>query len=222
MSNSNQPVVFCDFDGTITAVETFVGMLKEFAPELSAELIPKMYAKQLSLKQGVRQLLHSIPSQNYNDAIAYVKQQPLREGLGELIDFLSTRQIPFVVVSGGLRGMVEAALSRPWKEDKQLIDGVENIFAVEIDHSGEYLQTGSQFEGETELVAKVKVMEQWPAAETIAIGDSVTDINMALAADLVFARDRLIEYLNQENRDYIVWKNFFDVRDYLAQRWGNI
>jgi 2-hydroxy-3-keto-5-methylthiopentenyl-1-phosphate phosphatase len=28
-------IVFCDFDGTITAVETFAGMLKEFAPDLS-------------------------------------------------------------------------------------------------------------------------------------------------------------------------------------------
>ena len=29
--------VFCDFDGTITVEETFVSVLKHFAPELSEE-----------------------------------------------------------------------------------------------------------------------------------------------------------------------------------------
>ena len=42
---------------------------------------------------------------------------------------------------------------------------------------------------------------------------------MALKADLVFARDRLIEYMEAENRPYIPWNNFFDIRNYLAQRW---
>ncbi len=50
-------IVFCDFDGTITAVETFAGMLKEFAPDLSAQIMPQMYARTLSLRRGVSQLL---------------------------------------------------------------------------------------------------------------------------------------------------------------------
>jgi len=64
-------IVFCDFDGTITAVETFAGMLKEFAPDLSAQIMPQMYARTLSLRRGVRQLLESIPSQKYADILAY-------------------------------------------------------------------------------------------------------------------------------------------------------
>ncbi len=54
MVNSSSPqqkqfsqVVFCDFDGTITAVETFAGMLKEFAPELSAAILPQIYTKEM-------------------------------------------------------------------------------------------------------------------------------------------------------------------------------
>ena len=62
-------------------------------------------------------------------------------------------------------------------------------------------------------------MAKYPAEEKIAIGDSVTDINMALAADLVFARDRLMGYLDQENKPYVQWQDFFEVRDHLATRW---
>ncbi|WP_366513676.1 hypothetical protein [Moorena sp. SIOASIH] len=63
-------VVFCDFDGTITAVETFVGMLKQFAPELSAQIMPQLYSMKLTLREGVRQMLESIPSASYREIIA--------------------------------------------------------------------------------------------------------------------------------------------------------
>jgi 2-hydroxy-3-keto-5-methylthiopentenyl-1-phosphate phosphatase len=41
---------------------------------------------------------------------------------------------------------------------------------------------------------------------------------MARRADLVFARDRLIDYLQAENQPYIPWDNFFEIREYLLLR----
>jgi 2-hydroxy-3-keto-5-methylthiopentenyl-1-phosphate phosphatase len=69
------------------------------------------------------------------------------------------------------------------------------------------------------MVSKVQVMAQHPAEEQIAIGDSVTDLNMALYAPVVFARDRLIHYLDEHGKPYIQWNDFFDVREQLCQRW---
>jgi 2-hydroxy-3-keto-5-methylthiopentenyl-1-phosphate phosphatase len=204
--------VFCDFDGTITAIETFAGMLKAFAPDLSAQLMPEMYARRLPLREGVRQLLESIPSKSYPEILEYAKDKPIRPGLAELLDFLKAQNIPFIIISGGLRGMVETVLNH-----QGLMQQITAISALDIDPSGEYLQVYSEFEGGTELVAKGQVMTQYPAQETIAIGDSVTDINMALKADLVFARDRLIDYMATENKPYIPWNDFFDIRNYLAQ-----
>jgi len=219
--NSAKRVVFCDFDGTITAVETFVGMLKELTPELSAKLMPEMYARRLTLREGVRQLIESIPSASYPEIIAYTKSKPLRPGLPELLDFLDAEGVPFVVVSGGLRGMVETALSWTGTGEQSLLDRVAAIYAVDVDTTGDFLQVISPFEGDTELVAKVQVMTQHPAEEQIAIGDSVTDLNMALTAPVVFARDRLSQYLDEHNKPYIRWDNFFDVRQQLSMLWRN-
>jgi len=209
-------VVFCDFDGTITAVETFAGMLKEFAPEMAKEIMPQLYAKTLTLRVGVRQMLESIPAKIYPEIMAYSDNKPIRPGLPELIDYLATKQIPFVVVSGGLKDMVERVLKREGLQEK-----VSSIYAVEIDTSGAYLSVKSPFEADTELVAKVLVMEKYPATEKIAIGDSITDLNMAGKADVVFARDRLQEYLRAENKPYIPWEDFFDILENLKQRWEN-
>jgi 2-hydroxy-3-keto-5-methylthiopentenyl-1-phosphate phosphatase len=212
-----QRIVFCDFDGTITAEETFVGMLKEFTPELSEQLMPEMYARRLTLREGVRQLLESIPSDRYPEIIQYSKPKPVRPGLVELLDFLDDKGIPFIVVSGGVRGMVETVLSQVNSGGKSLLERVAAIYAVDVETTGEFLRVHSEFEEGTELVSKVLVMSQHPAQEQIIIGDSVTDLRMALHAPIVFARDRLIQYLDEHNKSYIQWNDFFDIREQLSE-----
>ncbi len=206
-------VVFCDFDGTITAVETFSGMLSHFSPALSAKLMPQMYSRHLSLREGVRRLVESIPSSSYCEILEYSAQQPIREGLAEFLSFLQKQNIPFIIVSGGLRGMIETVL-----EVHGLTNLVTEIYALEVETDGQYLKVYSAFEEGTELVAKSEVMKQYVAQETIAIGDSVTDINMSLSADFVFARDRLITYLESEEKSYLVWNDFFDILESFKQK----
>ncbi len=203
-------IVFCDFDGTITAEETFVAVLKRFAPDLAAQLIPQMYARQLTLRQGVRQILESIPSSSYPEIIEFTQPQKIRPGFQELLDWLESEKIPIVVISGGLRGMVEVVLG-------DLLGRIQAIHAIDVDSSGSYLRVVSEYEGGTELVNKVQVMAQYSDVEKIAIGDSITDFNMALETPIVFARDRLAQYLNEQQKPYIPWNDFFQVRDYLKQ-----
>jgi len=194
-------------------------MLKEFAPQLSEQLMPEMYARRLTLREGVRQLLESIPSARYPEIIEYAKPKQIRPGLEELLDFLDAEHVPFVIVSGGLRDMVETVLSQASQGTVPLLERVAAIYAVEVDTRGEFLRVCSELEGDTELVSKVQVMAKHPAEVQIAIGDSVTDLNMALQAPVVFARDRLIQYLGEHNKPYIPWNDFFDVREKLSQQW---
>ena len=207
-------VVFCDFDGTITTQDTFVSMLEKFAPEIAQKLLPAIFRREISLKEGVHQTLGTISATVYPEIVEYIACQPIRPGLLELLEFLDRLKIPFIVVSGGLTDMVNAVLQR-----QQLLESVTAIYAGEVDTTGELLRAYSIIESEDEFVAKAKAMAKYPAQEKIAIGDSVTDISMSLAADLVFARDRLMQYLDVENKPYIQWNNFYDVRKHLSYRW---
>ena len=211
--NNQKRVVFCDFDGTITVEETFVAMLKHFAPELSSQLMPEIYARRLSLRSGVRQLLESIPSECYGEIVEFSRGKLMRPGLVELLDFLDEQKVDFAIVSGGLRILVETVMG-------DLVNRASVIYAVDVDASGPRLQVNSEFEGDTELVSKVRVMDQHPAEEQVAIGDSLTDFNMALQASSVFARDRLAEYLDEQQKPYTKWDNFFDVLESLSQKWN--
>ncbi|MGF1539372.1 MAG: HAD-IB family phosphatase [Pleurocapsa sp.] len=209
-------IVFCDFDGTITEGDSFVKMCQRFAPQSSRQILSAIYDRSLNLKVGAQQLLNSIESDRYSAIIDSTDSLSIRPGLRELLDFLAEHHIPFIVVSGGLRGMVEAVLNREI-QGEPLIDKITAIYATDIDLSEKYLRGYSVMESDRELVAKAKIMSQYLANQTIAIGDSVTDISMALKADVVFARDRLIGYLEAEKKPYIPWNDFFDVRNYLQQ-----
>ena len=208
----NSWAVFSDFDGTITATETFAVMMRKFAPELSAELVPRMMARELSLRVGVRQILEAIPSKAFPGVLEQVRQAPLRPGLVEFMDFLDERGVPLVVVSGGLADMVAAAMG-------DLLQRAHAVHAINIDTSGPTLGVQSDFEDGDELVAKVRVMEKYPSERSVSIGDSVTDIHMSEKADIVFARDRLTGYLTDLGVSFIPWNDWHDVRTTLEKLW---
>jgi 2-hydroxy-3-keto-5-methylthiopentenyl-1-phosphate phosphatase len=102
----------------------------------------------------------------------------------------------------------------------KLVQRVDKIYAVDVDISNSYLKVNSQYEGDTELIAKVQIMDKYPAKEKIAIGDSITDLNMALQASVVFARPPLTKYLDEQHKSYVPWNDFLEIRDYLAQSWS--
>jgi 2-hydroxy-3-keto-5-methylthiopentenyl-1-phosphate phosphatase len=70
----------------------------------------------------------------------------------------------------------------------------------------------SRYESGTEMVAKAEIMASYQADESIAIGDAITDWNLAMAASIVFARPPLTEYLAQQQKSYFPWDDFNDIR----------
>ncbi|WP_198161501.1 MULTISPECIES: hypothetical protein [Cyanophyceae] len=58
-----QTIVFCDFDGTITTVDTFGDALGKYAPEVAADILPGLYNRKITLREGVRKILEAIPSE---------------------------------------------------------------------------------------------------------------------------------------------------------------
>ncbi|MFK7931257.1 MAG: HAD-IB family phosphatase [Myxococcota bacterium] len=205
--------IFCDFDGTISAGETFVHVLRTYAPAASAVTIPKIHGFEVSLRDGVTQMLQTIPSSVYDEAIASADDVPLRDGLAEIVDWSRGHGIPFIVVSGGLEDMVRRKLG-------VIADRVTAVHAVGIDRSGPNWRVVSPWADDVELVAKVRVMNHHAASERVAIGDSTTDVRMSQVAEVVYARDRLCGQLDERGVSYQQWTDFHDIRRRLAQRWG--
>ena len=205
--------LFLDFDGTISAGETFVKVLKTFTPDLAAELIPRIHAFDVTLREGVTRMLESIPSSQWEAAYTCADDVPLREGIAELVAWAKRNDIPLIVVSGGLEAMVRRKLG-------PLVHDITAVYAIQIDATGPFLKVVSPFADEQEMVAKVDVMAEHPADVRVAVGDSTTDVRMAQVAELVFARDRLCQQLDERGVAWLPWDDFNDIRVALAARWG--
>ena len=211
--NDGKRIVFCDFDGTLTVEDTFVKVCRHFAADTVDRLLREIFKGQLSLKDGIRQIVESIPSSRYPDMLDFVNGTPLRDGLVEFLDFLEQRGIPFVVISGGLLGLVLRQLGA-------LALRAERIYAAEVNADGEYLRVISSFEEGDELVNKTKIMASYRYEDAVALGDGVTDQGMAMAASLVFARKHLAAFLDKRGKTYETWNDFHDVKKVLERRWS--
>lgn len=205
-------IVFCDFDGTITTEDTFVHVCTHFAPEAVDRLLSEIFEGRMTLKDGIRQIVESIPSSMYPAMLDSVHDSTIRPGFDEFLDFLDDEGVPFVVISGGLRGLVERQLG----EFKKRASG---IYAADVDTDGEYIKVTSEFDDGPELVNKTQVMQQYDYTEAIALGDGVTDHGMAMAASLVFARRHLARYLDKNDKPYNTWNDFYDVKKNLERQW---
>ena len=206
-----QRAIFCDFDGTIARSEVFVALMRHFAPQAAARILPEIYAQRLTLRDGLPQVLGTIPSWRWPELEDFVRDTEIRPGLDGLLAHANQANIPFIVVTGGFRRMAEIVLA-PYRQEIYAIHGLE------ADTTGEWLRVSSPWQDDHELVAKAAVVAHYHPRDAVCIGDSITDLRVARQCPLVCARDRLAEYLRAEGRDFLPFDDFADVSAALDQR----
>lgn len=200
-----QTIAFVDFDGTIMAEDTLEGAIRLFAsPEEYHRVRQKLVSGEMTLSQVVRYAFDGAPSPRLPRMLEYVDGVAMRPGFPEFLDEMAARDIPVVVISGGIRQFVERRLA-PFRSR------LHGLHAVDLDASGPAMRLISPYDDGNELLKKTDVMALYDYRHAIGIGDSFTDRNMALAVDTIFARDELARYLRELGRPYRPYEDFFDV-----------
>lgn len=201
-------MVFADFDGTITEQETLEEFLQLLLEEDIRSIGEQMVRKGYTVKQGVQELFGRVTAERYREHTCFFDGLSLRPGFSEFAEVLEERQIPLVVISGGIREMVERNLA-PFR--KRILD----IYAGEADLSSGHVRFWSPYETTEEIVGKRQVMARYQWEHAICIGDSYTDFRMAEAATHVFARDRLASMMKKTGKPYYEYENFYDIINQL-------
>ena len=207
-----EKIMFIDFDGTITKRETLDGSMKlTIDPSLYKEKQKEMLSGKITLSEALHIGFNSVPSSKLPIIMDFVRTVPIRDGFLELLKTMKEKDIPVVVISGGLKPYIEEKLE-PYK------DLIMDIYSVDLDCTGEYMRLVSEYEGNGEIMQKTKVMAKYNFNYAICVGDSYTDFRMARASQLIFARDVLAEFLKKQNIPYEPWEDFYDIRDYFVKQ----
>jgi len=213
-----QPIVFCDFDGTITDNDNIIAIMRHFDPPGWETTVSQILQRERSIRDGVGELFSLLPTSKRIEITDFAVQQArIREGFTPFLELCREHHIEFFVTSGGIDFFVYPILAP---------------FAIEHDH---IYCNGSDFSGERIRITwphscdetctndcgmcKSRIMRQYPADHyyRIVIGDSVTDLEAAKLADLVFARSHLAEHCLQTNMPYVAYETFHEISDYLRK-----
>lgn len=210
--STRKPVIFCDFDGTITLTDNVVELFKHFRPEGAEEILRRTTTKEMSIREGVETLFALMPSSLKPQLVEFIQGQlQIRSGLQELLDFCRTHNVEFLVTSGGMDFILYPALE-PF--------GIapSNIYCNNTDFSGTQIHIHSSHPCDEHCesdcgMCKSTVMRQYPQEEyyRIMIGDSITDFAGAAFADLIFARSHLEDECRRLQMPYLPFETFHDV-----------
>jgi 2-hydroxy-3-keto-5-methylthiopentenyl-1-phosphate phosphatase len=216
MSSAPPLVVFCDFDGTITEKDMIISICEKFCPPVWKTIVQDILSKRKSVKDGVAEMFALIPSSKKEEILAFAQAAfRLRAGFPEFLAFCKSNGILFTVCSGGIDFFVEPLMA----SYKAFI---HKIYSIPADFLGPMIRLRHPLACETEGTCKVKVMEQFPNTIRILIGDSITDLHGARHANVVFARNGLQDYLDEEKISYAPFETFFDITKMLSEFKGPV
>ncbi len=221
LPDNRKPVVFSDFDGTITERDVIVMIMEAFAPPEWKQIVHRILDERtLSIRDGVTQLFHLIPGSKKEEIIRYVNENVrFRQGFEAFLAFCRESDIPFLVVSGGVDFFIEPVLAPVRDQLEDVFCNTATFPDNRIELGFPYLRADCETCGQC-ACCKLGIMSRYPRDEYfhIAIGDSITDLSMARQADLVFARARLRNYCDEEGISYIPFETFDDVQQVLKDR----
>ena len=196
-----------DFDGTITMEDTFSGAMRLFVdPDEFSLYSKKLAAGEATLSEVERQADDGASAALLPQLLEYVRGVAMRPGFDAFLDTCSALDIGVVVISGGTRQFLDQKLA-PY-EGRLL-----GIHAASLTVCDDALHLESSFDDGNELVKKTAVMALYDYDQSIGIGDSFTDCNMAQAANRVFARDVLAKFLTKKGIPFTPFEDFYTVAE---------
>lgn len=217
----NKPVIFCDFDGTVTSRDNLIAIMKKFDPPGWSPIKDQILDQRISIREGVQQMFALLPSSAKQQIINYaLEQAEIREGFADFVAYTKRHGIPLYIVSGGIDFFVYPLLE-PYGP-------FAGIYCNEADFSNDTIHIhfphgcDKHCDSQGCGCCKPSVMRRLMSEQStsIVIGDSITDLQAAKQADLVIARDFLIDKCEELGIAYEAFESFHDVTDILDAKLG--
>jgi 2-hydroxy-3-keto-5-methylthiopentenyl-1-phosphate phosphatase len=217
---TSQPVIFCDFDGTVTEKDNIVAIMEEFSPEGWQPIVKDILNESISIREGVGRLFSRISSEKRHDIIQFVlTRSKIRDGFDEFINFTKKKNIPLYIVSGGIDFFVHPVLEHKLKAEQIICNGSDfSKEFIKITWPNPCDKKCSNDCGCCKPSVIRRLEEKYPNSQKIVIGDSITDFQASKRADEVFARDYLIEKCEENSIPYTPFDNFYDVIHALEKK----
>ena len=209
MQNS-RIAVLSDFDGTITICNVLNSLYEKFAAPSYRETLERWNRGEISTMEEIETVFATI-SASRAEMESFLDTVELDPGFPSLLNYCLEAGIKFVIVSDGLRWYIEYIMRH---------HGIKEVavYACEIHFErGGYRFSYPWFDSSTPMrsVSKSTIVRDYQSRgyKVVFIGDGVSDFEAAQVADIVYARDVLLDYTKDHG---IQAREFSDMGDIIG------
>lgn len=200
-----------DFDGTITERDLLDEIARVFGdPQVYRQVEEGLHAGSISLRECITREFSPVRAP-LEEVVDYVLAHArVRPGLRELLAWAEERGWLVVILSSGLRELIEPVLAR---------EGIRaEVRANGVDPSPHGWRVRWRDETVCRACGEPCKRSSLPQAGTVVyIGDGISDRCAALAADRIFATRGLARYLDEIGVRYEPFRDFHDVATALRR-----
>ena len=191
-----------------------VTICEKFCPPGWERVKEEILSRKKTVRAGVEELFAMIPSSKKEAIVRYAQEVVRwRSGFPEFLQFCKDNGILFTVCSGGVDFFIEPLMApyRKW---------IHKIYSLPSDFSGPTIRFTHPHGCETCGTCKAKIIAEYPKTISVLIGDSITDLHGAHHAKVVFARNGLQRYLDEDKISYYPFETFHDIIKTLSSFQG--
>jgi 2-hydroxy-3-keto-5-methylthiopentenyl-1-phosphate phosphatase len=220
---AQKPIVFCDFDGTVTLADVTDRILEELAEpgwrELEAAWVSGMIGSRECLERQMA-LVNASPRQ-LNSLIDSIAIDP---GFARFYTYAEKRGLPFYILSDGFDYVVRRILRRVGA-DGELRNG-KHLFTSAMKLEGNRVRVS--FPHDARLcehgcaTCKAAIIRRLKSGHqpVIFIGDGLSDRFAVGESDLIFAKKQLLAHCRKNKIACLPFETFGEIESTLAKLFG--
>jgi 2,3-diketo-5-methylthio-1-phosphopentane phosphatase len=210
--------VLTDFDGTISSIDASYAILDRFGDREWMDVEKEALEYRITIPDALKlqaKMVKAAPEEAFKYLIETVKP---RDGFREFAIWCGKNDIHLEVCSDGFGWTIEILL-KFW--DLEWIPWTSNVTIPGKDGweiSFPHRKEGCPINANCKCYHYGRLKENYD--EVLFIGDGTTDECVARKADVVFARDKLLEICRRDGIECIPWDDWRELKRDIEMRYG--
>lgn len=218
--NTNKTIVVCDFDGTISKIDSINDFLMQFADKKWLEVEEDWIVGRVSTCDAMRLQFGMIKDLTEEKFNAFFEKAEIDETFIDFYQFAKENEIDVIILSDGFEYFVKRILAKYGLDDIKVIS---NHF--EYNNGNFIMEFPNKISDCVRHAGTCKchfIKNLKKIYNTVYyVGDGASDFCPADKADFLFAKKRLLEYCREKNIPCLEYNNFNEVINNVRIRLNN-
>jgi 2-hydroxy-3-keto-5-methylthiopentenyl-1-phosphate phosphatase len=203
--------VLCDFDGTIVPCDTIGEIYRQFAAPSCWEFVQRWIRGEISTQEELQACFGTFKATR-GEMESLLTTIPIDPAFPQFLGFCQEQGYRFAIVSDGLGWCIDYILTQYGIDDVTVYANAIHFEPDGFRFSFPWYHRESPMRG----VSKSAIVRryQMEGCTVVFIGDGLSDTDAVKVADVVYAREKLLEYCRQRGIQVV---EFFDFSELLAK-----